>query len=472
MNYTVSTSSWKNISLKANYRHYDYNDNTPVNTCTPVQGDAAAPAAGTTNTPFGFNRKDLEVSGVWFFAKKSSIKAGYEALWMNRTDRDVAHSLENSFFASGDWTPLRNLLVRISYRHSDRTPDSYQDDQATDPTTGADVTCTDTTTVTFTGDQRCHRRFDEAARLQNRGDALVQYSPSDKLTLSAFGGTLQNNYNIAGGVNSPTPLNFLTAAAATTEIYYLYGLQKDISYNYGFDADYALSTHVTLYAEYSREHYYTRMITRYRTPTTGVQTILMCTGCDTANNDWESTTHDPVDVYSAGADLYLGRKAYLTAYYSLSAGKGNVDSRFLGDPTIIAGANTFLLTGTNVATAYPETVDRSHEVGVIFKYKLTDRLTPRIEYRYQQWDNKDYQTTAMTPYMGCVSPATPGALVPGCTSPILNSATSPTPLPGAPTPFYPGFVVGDPSAARYLFLGVDQPSYHVHIVTATLEYRF
>jgi hypothetical protein len=32
--------------------------------------------------------------------------------------------------------------------------------------------------------------------------------------------------------------------------------------------------------------------------------------------------------------------------------------------------------------------------------------------------------------------------------------------------------VGDTSAARYLFMGVDQPSYRAHILMATLEYRF
>ena len=472
MNYTISTATWKNVSFKVNYRQYDYNDNTPIRAFTPVQGDAAAPDAPTDNTPFGFNRKNLEVSGVWYFAKKSSLKAGYDALWMDRSHRDVAHSLDNSFFFTGDWVPIRDLLIRLSYRHSNRTPDSYQDDLVTDPATGALIPCTNTTDVSFTADQRCLRRFDEAARLLNRGDALVQYSPSDKLTLSAFGGTLQNNYNLRGGVNSPTALNFLTGAAATTQPYYLYGLQKDISYNYGFDVDYAVSSQVSLYAEYSREHYYQRMITRYRTPPSAGQTILTCSGCDTPNNDWTSTSTEPVDVYSVGVDLYLSKKVYFTTYYSLSAGKENVNSHFLGDPTILTGANAFLLTGTNAAVPYPENVDRSHEVGVIFKYKLTDRLTPRIEYRYQQWDNRDYQTTVMTPYMGCVSPPPPSAPVPGCTFPILNSSTSPTPLPGAPSPFYPGFVVGDPSAARYLFLGVDQPSYHAHIVTATLEYRF
>ena len=41
-----------------------------------------------------------------------------------------------------------------------------------------------------------------------------------------------------------------------------------------------------------------------------------------------------------------------------------------------------------------------------------------------------------------------------------------------PSLYYPGFVVGDTAAARYLFLGADQPSYRVHIISATLEYRF
>jgi len=474
MNYTLVTTAWKNLQLKAGYRQYDYNNNTRVRDFTPVQGDAAAPGA-EENTPFGFNRKTLEVSGEWFFAKKSSFKAGYEGEWMDRSHRDAAHSLENSFFTAVDWVPIRDLLFRLSYRHSDRKPDVYQDDLASDPVTEDPVPCTDTTTVSFTEDQRCHRRFDEAARLRNRADFLVQYSPTDKITLSAFGGTLQDNFNRRGGTNSPTALNFLTGSAATVGPYYLYGVQKDISFNYGFDADYALSTQVTLFAEYSREKYHKRMITRYRTPVADPVTILTCNGCDTANNDWESVAREPVDIYTIGADTYFSKKIYFTAYYSLSAGRGNVDSRALGDPTInTPGPNQFLLTGTNAAVNYPETVNRNHEVVVVFKYKLTEKLTPKLEYHYQQWDYKDYQTSPMTQYMGCISPIPNGPpvtnSVPGCTTPILTSNT-PNPV-GAPSQFYPYFIVGDTSAARYLFLGVDQPSYHAHTLMATLEYRF
>ncbi len=470
MNYTLVSTAWKDFQVKTTYRHYDYNNNTPVLNFTPVEGDAAAPTTAQT-TPYGFNRKNLEVTGNWYFAKKSSLKVGYEGEWMDRSHRDAAHSLENSFVSAIDWVPSKDLLVRLSYRHSDRKPDAYQNDAVTDPLTGLAVSCTDTADTSFTADQRCHRRFDEAARLRNRADTLVQYNLSDKLTVSGFGGTIQDNFNRAGGTNSPTPLNFLTGSAATTSPYYLYGVLKDISYNYGFDADYALSAQVSLFAEYSHEKYYKRIISRYRSPTSGAQTILTCAGCDSANNDWESVTREPVDIYTAGVDLYLSKKAYLTTYYSLAASKGNVLTHPLGNPTILSGADQFQLIGTNAAVDYPETVNRNHEIVVIFKYKMTDKLTPKIEYRYQRWDNKDYQTSEMTQYMGCVSSAPPAAPVSGCTTPILSSATATNPV-GVASPFYPYFVVGDPSAARYLFLGVDQPSYRAHFLTATLEYRF
>lgn len=470
MNYVLTSNPWKNIQLTANYRHYDYNDNTAVRTFTPVQGDVGAPSPND-NTPFGFNRKDIEVSGNWYFAKRSSFKVGYEGEWMDRSNRDVAHSMENAVFTAADWSPMRDLLFRVSYRHANRQPDRYQDDTVTDPITGAEVTCTDTD-VQFTADQRCLRRFDEAARLQDSGDAMVQYNVNDRFTITGFAGTLQNNYNLKGGTNSPTALNFLTGAAATTNPYYLYGVLKDLSWNYGFDLDYSLSSQLTVFAEYSYQFYNYRMVSRNRTPPPAGLTILTCSGCDTANNDWQSTQREPVNIYSAGIDYYPTKKMSISTYYSLSAGNAYVNSRFLGDPTITTGANQFLLTGTNAAVNYPSTVNRTHEVGFLLKYRLTERFTPRFEYRYQQWDNRDYQTTVMTPYMGCVSPPPPSAVVPGCTNPILNSSTSPTPLPGALSPFYPGFVVGDPSAARYLFLGVDQPSYHAHIIMATLEYRF
>jgi MtrB/PioB family decaheme-associated outer membrane protein len=452
MNFKLIQSLGKKFEIKAAYRHYDYNNDTPVLSLTPVQGDFAAadPTSPEENTPFGYNRKNIEVTGNWYYAKKSSVKVGYEGEIMDRSHRDVEHSTENGLVAAVDSAPRKDLSFRVSYRHSVRDPEQYQD---TTLDVGGGIT----------EDQIFTRRFDESTRTRNRGDAQVQYSPTDRLSFSGFGGTMQDDFNHRGGVNSATPLNFI---AGTTYPYYLYGVLKDLSYNAGFDGDFTLTNSVTLFAEYSYERYYKAMTSRYRVPGGATPTPLDCgtagRGCDSANNDWGSTSREFVHILAGGVDVHFNKKANLNTYYTLSAAKGNVDSRPFGDPTLLTGPDKFLLTGTNAAVDYPETVSRNHQVVAIFRYKLTKNVTSKVEYRYQQFDSKDYQTSAMTPYMGCVSPLPPGAPVPGCTNPLL----------GTPSPFYPYFLVGDTSAARYLFLGADQPSYRAHYVAATVEYHF
>ena len=66
MNFTGVTTAWKNVQFKAAYRQYDYNNDTPERTFTPVQGDAQAPS-GTPpvfgpvdSTAFAFNRKNVD----------------------------------------------------------------------------------------------------------------------------------------------------------------------------------------------------------------------------------------------------------------------------------------------------------------------------------------------------------------------------------------------------------------------------
>ena len=99
------------------------------------------------------------------------------------------------------------------------------------------------------------------------------YSPTDRFSFSGFGGTMQDNYNRRGGVNSATPLNFI---AGTANPYYLYGVLKDLSYNAGFDGDFMLNSAVSVFAEYSWERYDKSMSSRYRVPGGATPTPLNC----------------------------------------------------------------------------------------------------------------------------------------------------------------------------------------------------
>ncbi len=491
MNYTAVFTPLKDVEVKAAYRHYDYNNNTPVLDLTPILGDTIGGNTGATaqvtpglatsgsgstedTTPHttGYNKKTFELSGDWFFTKHSSMRFGYEGEWFDRSRRDAAHSFENSFFGAVDLVPRKDLLFRFSARHQDRKPDLYEDEASDGVECDLTILAAARTAGIFPEIHPCGRRFDQSARLLDRVDTLVQFN-GDKLSISGGFQTIQQDFNRRGvGSNSHDPLNFLTGTAQTTNPYFLYGALKDLSFIYTFDASYAFSPEVSLFAEYTHERYYKRMISRSRSPFATAAPFCSAGGCDSANNDWESTYRDLFDTYAAGFDLFFWKKVYLTTYYSLSAGKGQVGSRFLGDSTRLTAGDPdkFVLLGTGAAVPYPDTTTRIHELTVVFKYKLTANLMPKLEYRYQQFDNKDYQTSPMTPYMGCISPAT-GALVNGCSARLLTGTTSPNPT-FAPSPFYPYSVVGDTSSARYIFLGVDQPSHRVHIISATLEYRF
>jgi hypothetical protein len=492
MNYTAVFTPLKDVEVKVAYRHYDYNNNSPVLTLIPIIGDtiggntaatdqmtpglATSGSGHTTDTSgrsnIGYLKKTFELSGDWFFTKNSSVRFGYEGEWFDRSHRDVAHSVEHSFFGAVDLIPRKDVLIRFSARHQDRKPDLYEDEASEGVECDLTELAAARTAGIFPDDHPCGHRFDESARLLNRVDTLLQFN-GEKLSISGGFQTIQQDFNRRGvGSNSHDPLNFLTGTAQTTNPYFLYGALKDLSFIYTFDASYAFSPEVSLFAEYTHERYYKRMISRNRTPFATSAPFCSAGGCDSANNDWESAYRDLFDTYAAGFDLFFWKKVYLTAYYSLSAGKGQVPSRFLGDSTRLTAGDPdkFVLLGTGAAVPYPDTTTRIHELTVVFKYKLTANLMPKLEYRYQQFDNKDYQTSPMTPYMGCVSPAT-GTLVIGCPVRLLTGSTSPNPT-FTSSPFYPYTVVGDTSAARFIFLGADQPSHRVHTLSATLEYRF
>jgi Putative outer membrane beta-barrel porin, MtrB/PioB len=152
----------------------------------------------------------------------------------------------------------------------------------------------------------------------------------------------------------------------------------------------------------------------------------------------------------------LSKRNYLTTYYSLSAGTGVNHSKALGTAAMYAPGGQFYVPAQGAVPAskflvttvlnYPQTTTRLHEVGAVFKFKLTRNLVPKFEYRLQQYDSQDFQTSPMNPYMGISNPGAVNVW------PFLN--------------------IFDASAARFLFLGADQPSYRAHTATASLEYHF
>jgi hypothetical protein len=342
------------------------------------------------------------------------VKVGYNYERMDRSERDVSTTQENAFISNLDLNPRKDLLVRVSYTHADRTATPFA--YGTDDPNYAFSQVVDA------------RRFDEAPRLRDKGGVLVQYSPTNKLSVSGSFDTVQDNYNRPNGNQAAAPNPFPGMGT-----FYSYGLLKDVGRVYTFDADYALTATVSFFAEYARENYNTKMALLPNT------TTLNNVPGGVLINAYANSNKDVVDTWSAGVDTEITKRLAVTTYYSLSAAKGNM----LNSPIncVLSFDQCRGLKGWSLDTAalplltmnYPETSTRLHQVTAQMKFKLTNNLVPKIEYMFEKFDNVDFQTGIMNPYM-----------------PSLQ----------------------DGSNNNFIFLGADNPGYHAHVLSVSLEYHF
>lgn len=481
MNYTAVLKATKSLRVVAKYQHYRYNDTTPEITVNPVTADLAQPTATSYVTREGssFTTRLFDLGGTWFFSKKSSVKIGYQRGWVDRINREVAENTEDTVYGALDMRLHKTLALRLSGRHQNRVPQAYD--------------------ITATPRDVWSRMVDQSTRVRNRGDAQLTWDPTDKLSITGFWGTLQDNHNQRGGVNSAVPIGnasispVLVAGTQATPIYgpyYAVGVLNSIGRNYGVDVSYAVSPNVVLFAQYAREKNTGVMIegrgmSSVCVPTSASFVIPAAAryangaiaysdpnaSCDPIN-DLFNASKDLVHSYYAGIDVTASKKVDFSTYYSLSAGQSFLFADGVNCQVGSNGPNTYcgthfanwklddLAANTPAATTiwyqavgmpgaggfgFPQKVNRIHELGVVARIKLSDKFIPKIQYIFQQNDYKDWQTM-VNPY--------------NFTGNGFSYASTTTDPAG----------VG--ALHKMLMLGADQPSYRAHILSATLEYHF
>lgn len=410
MNYSLVNHAVKHVELAARFRAYDYNNNTPslfFPAYVLLDGGRSDLLPGTSrrmprqSLPYEFARKNVELSASWEFLPKNSLKAGYEFERYDRQHRDVGRSDENAFVTSLDLNPSQLTLFRLSYRHANRSPGLYLENTDGYPL-GVEPARQQLADM---------RRFDEASRARDRVEALFQFNPLPSVTFDASYGTTQDRFNRS-----------------------LYGLLKDIGHYYTFDISYSPRAEFSLFGEYARENYRTRQRSRLFC-TLG---DLLCQGVNNSpNNDWESANRNLVDTWTGGIDIFLARRhVTLTTFYSLSAAKDSNITRALGNSRLpgylLDTALADCRFGGCTPMDFPNVNNRLHNAVASIKFALSKTVSPRLEYRFEQYDRVDWQTQIMRPYMAGV----------------------------------------DRDSDKQMFLGADMPSYRVHVLAFTFEFRF
>ena len=374
MNYTLTAHPLNPLEFTLRYRSFDYNNDTPPLLFTNfAYTDYKLDNLQRESQPYGYSSQDLQGEAVWKFLKHQSFKAGYQWEELDRQHRDVAKSDENTGYIGLSLNPTKWITLTSTGKHSDREPSNYQLNLDTYPNGGNRQFALD-------------YRFDEAMRVRNQADVLLQIDAGDRLSFYGSYDTIQDQYPES-----------------------LYGMLNWRNGSEGAGFTYALNSHMSLFGDYTLEKYWSDMRSRQRSSTN-----------DTSNNDWQTDTRDRVNTGGGGISFNArDGKLTLDTYYDVSVAVGNQANRALGNPAL-AG---FLVTAIQ---NYPETSNRSGAFNADVRYRLARNVTPRLQYRYETFGNIDFQTSPVMPYMGTFDTRSLTSIYLGATLPAyaVNTVTA------------------------------------------------
>lgn len=387
---------WSKLGYILSWRKFELTDKTDeYHFTSTVRGDVlpSYSTEGFTREPEGWGSESLRaevhflpVTGLRLGAQLAREKRNYDI-------RSYADVKDNVFTLSGDYAHDW-LTFHVGWTNFDRSPGDAN--SAAIPPSWAGATQTDI-----------------SERHRHIWSGLVTLTPSGPFTVALTGQKQTNDF--AESVTGLLDQSFDTV---------------------GVDVTYAASKNVSAFAGYVYEKYFFSMAAAYiprgQSPP-----------FDPANQ-WGNDTTDKVDTFRAGLTWVLvPEKLDLDATFDYTKPRSESIYDFALPGTPIGGlneANGIFPSNVPPIPGFPVTTfDRFPLVSKKFimakirlAYHVGKNLTASAMYWKQKYDNTDWQTDLMQPYMGRV----------------------------------------DPGSNRWFFLGARIPSYDANVFRASVTYNF
>lgn len=344
--YALTNRAITDTTLNLFYRYYDY-DNQTASIVFP--GYAGGPdsfwatlsndGSPIRNRAQSYTRQNAGMDASWHAVRTLTLKTGYEYEHWNRDNRETDVTDEHIAKAALDFKPLSWLLARASYRYGDR---QFR---------GQYVSGSE-----FSG----LRTFDQANRIRNLADVLVQVTPLDTLSLSGTFRYLNDDFEDSD-----------------------FGVKRQHEYSFGFDANYTPIKWMTLYGFYVNDFGKFKMSNISRTGSLDFGPA----------NTWNSSVDDRTQSIGAGltATLIPDHLTLNLGYnYSRAIGKilttnpGSIESDFR------AGAQAF---------PFPDTRSELHNIAAVLSYKFNRYATIGARYTFERYRLDDFQWDSLQPYV-------------------------------------------------------------------------
>jgi MtrB/PioB family decaheme-associated outer membrane protein len=401
------------LNLRAFYRQYDLDNNTPSDRWQYVTSDTSN-LNGTSsyvnkrvNIPYAYDRDNAGVEATWRLPARSTLNFGYEREAVGRVHRE-ADTAEN--ILRGSWRTRANRWVSLEARYlqGDRDGGTYNNEVTHEGYWYSPSEANDNNNPLLTFDNHPDmRRFDVSDRMRRQLDLRVNLSPREDVALNAFVRFRNDDFDSNVAASQPLSDTTLPDAAATTPGNQL-GLLEDRRVRYGADFFVQPVARVTLnaFVNHDRGTSFVKSMefNENNKANPGAIATAELGPWTRAGSQWTAETKNK--TWSAGFGTALQVKPDRVAIIAdYTASLAEVDVPYGGFGVTNWDGTPFPPNHQFAFSTPPTVVESWHVVNLRLEYTLR-AATLVAGYTFENYDLEDWQQSPVAPWVEAVGSET------------------------------------------------------------------
>mgnify|MGYP000845290155 FL=1 len=208
-NLKISTNPTRDLRLTAEYRTDERDNQTPVDTYTPILADSLISSEAFSNAPYSFKREDMRLKGVYRWSGIGSIQAGYDYKRFERDLQERTETTTDRMWATFQVRPGNSLDGFFTLATETRDGTDYQ------------------SLVNQAPQNPLMRKYNMADRDRDSMRLQLSYIPTDIITLGLSGEYNEDTYSnstlgLTAGDYSNIALDGSIQLPANSSLYILY----------------------------------------------------------------------------------------------------------------------------------------------------------------------------------------------------------------------------------------------------------
>jgi MtrB/PioB family decaheme-associated outer membrane protein len=404
-----AASPIRRLNIRAFFRHYDLNNDTPSSRWQYVTSDTLN-VNGTVSyvnkrvsLPFAWNRQNAGAEATWRLPARSSLSLAYEREAIEREFRE-ADTAEHKLRMSWRTRAASWLSMTARYAQGARDGGVYHNSVTQESYWYALSEANDANNPALTFDNHPDmRRFDVSDRARRQFDVTANVRPGGVVALSAY--VRYRNDDFDSSVRSSQPLlgTGLPEAQAATPGDQL-GRLEDRRVRYGLDAFVQPSERVTLNAflNYDRGTSLDRSLEFNENNKQNPSAVATAElgPWTRASSQWTADTRDRTWSGGGGATLQIvPERLALVADYTLSLARINIE--YAGYGVTNFNGTPFAPNHQFAFSSPPRIVEDLNVLNLRFEVPIRT-VTLLVGYSYEDYDLDDWQQASVQPWVESV----------------------------------------------------------------------